>query len=57
LQASLLLLALACLIGEMIVVRHAEPRGARRAAPSLGSPSLGSPGLGPPGLGPPGLGP
>lgn len=37
LQALLLLLALACLIGEMIVVRHAEPRGVRRAAPSLGS--------------------
>jgi hypothetical protein len=42
LQALLLLLALACLVGEMIVVRHAEPRGLRRAAPSLGSPSLGS---------------
>ncbi len=37
LQALLLLLALACLVGEMIVVRQAEPRGVRRAAPSLGS--------------------
>ena len=37
LQALLLLLALACLGGEMIFVRHAEPRGLRRAAPSLGS--------------------
>lgn len=42
LQALLLLLALACLLGEMIVVRQAEPRGVRQAAPSLGSPSLGS---------------
>ena len=32
LQALLLLLALACLIGEMLVVRQAEPRGLRRAA-------------------------
>ena len=32
LQALLLLLALACLVGEMIVVRQAEPRGLRRAA-------------------------
>lgn len=32
LQALLLLLALACLIGEMVVVRQAEPRGLRRAA-------------------------
>lgn len=32
LQAFLLLLALACLAGEMIVVRQAEPRGLRRAA-------------------------
>ena len=37
LQAVLLLLALACLVAEMIVVRRAEPRGLRRAAPSLGS--------------------
>jgi hypothetical protein len=37
LQALLLLLALACLVGEMIVVRQSEPRGLRRAAPSLGS--------------------
>ena len=37
LQALLLLLALACLVGEMIVVRQADPRGVRRAAPSLGS--------------------
>ena len=41
LQAMLLLLALACLVGEMVVVRQAEPRGLRRAAPSLGSPGLG----------------
>jgi hypothetical protein len=32
LQAVLLLLALACLVAEMIVVRRAEPRGVRRAA-------------------------
>jgi hypothetical protein len=32
LQAVLLLLALGCLIIEMIVVRRAEPRGLRRAA-------------------------
>jgi hypothetical protein len=32
LQAMLLLLALACLVAEMIVVRRAEPRGLRRAA-------------------------
>ena len=32
LQAVLLLLALACLVAEMIVVRHAEPRGLRQAA-------------------------
>jgi hypothetical protein len=32
LQALLLLLALACLVAEMIVVRQAEPRGLRRAA-------------------------
>jgi aerotolerance regulator-like protein len=32
LQALLLLLALACLVAEMIVVRQAEPRGVRRAA-------------------------
>ncbi len=32
LQAVLLLLALACLVAEMIVVRSAEPRGQRRAA-------------------------
>jgi hypothetical protein len=32
LQALLLLLALACLIAEMIIVRQAEPRGLRRAA-------------------------
>lgn len=32
LQAVLLLLALACLMAEMIVVRHAEPRGLRQAA-------------------------
>ena len=32
LQAILLLLALACLIAEMIVVRQAEPRGVRQAA-------------------------
>lgn len=37
LQALLLLLALGCLISEMIVVRRAEPRGLRRVAPSLGS--------------------
>jgi aerotolerance regulator-like protein len=37
LQAVLLLLALACLVAEMIIVRRAEPRGLRRAAPSLGS--------------------
>jgi hypothetical protein len=37
LQALLLLLALACLVGEMLVVRQSEPRGVRRAAPSLGS--------------------
>jgi hypothetical protein len=33
----LLLLALACLVGEMLIVRQAEPQGLRRAAPSLGS--------------------
>jgi len=32
LQAILLLLALGCLIAEMLVVRRAEPRGLRRAA-------------------------
>jgi hypothetical protein len=32
LQAVLLLLALGCLIAEMVVVRRAEPRGLRRAA-------------------------
>lgn len=32
LQAILLVLALVCLIGEMVVVRRAEPRGQRRAA-------------------------
>ncbi len=32
LQAVLLLLALGCLVAEMIVVRQAEPRGLRRAA-------------------------
>jgi hypothetical protein len=32
LQALLLMLALACLLAEMIVVRRAEPRGLRRAA-------------------------
>jgi len=32
LQAILLLLALGCLIAEMVVVRRAEPRGLRRAA-------------------------
>jgi hypothetical protein len=32
LQAILLLLALACLVAEMIVVRQAEPRGVRQAA-------------------------
>jgi hypothetical protein len=32
LQAVLLLLALGCLVAEMIVVRQAEPRGMRRAA-------------------------
>lgn len=32
LQAVLLLLALACLVAEMLVVRQAEPRGLRRAA-------------------------
>jgi hypothetical protein len=32
LQAVLLLLAFGCLVAEMIVVRHAEPRGLRRAA-------------------------
>ena len=37
LQAVLLLLSLACLVAEMIIVRRAEPRGLRRAAPSLGS--------------------
>ena len=37
LQALLLLLALGCLVAEMIVVRRAEPRALRRAAPSLGS--------------------
>ena len=42
LQAVLLLLALACLVAEMVVVRRAEPRGLRRAAASLGSPGLGS---------------
>jgi hypothetical protein len=42
LQAVLLLLALACLIAEMVVVRRAEPRGLRRAASSPGSSGLGS---------------
>jgi hypothetical protein len=32
LQAALLLLALACLVAEMVIVRRAEPRGLRRAA-------------------------
>jgi len=32
LQAVLLLLALGCLVAEMVVVRRAEPRGLRRAA-------------------------
>jgi hypothetical protein len=32
LQALLLLLALACLVGEMMIVRQAEPQGLRRAA-------------------------
>jgi len=32
LQAILLLLALACLVAEMLVVRQAEPRGVRQAA-------------------------
>lgn len=32
LQAALLVLALACLVAEMVIVRRAEPRGQRRAA-------------------------